>query len=130
MLHRASDASRQIRSAALPSPIVLTLPANDTRLRAEVEQGLAPYARIYEPPPSFDIDLNQVKLVLEVVGQAVSAAGGVAGIFTFLWAAKDRAAKAHKHTNIKIGRIGEPPLALDDIDEALLWQLLGVKEAA
>jgi hypothetical protein len=114
----------------MPPPIVLTLPANDTRLRAEVEQGLAPYARIYEPPPSFDIDLNQVKLVLEVVGQAVSVAGGVAGIFTFLWAAKDRAAKAHKRTNIKIGRIGEPPLALDDIDEALLRQLLGVKEAA
>jgi hypothetical protein len=54
----------------------------------------------------------------------------VAGIFTVLWATKDRAAKAHKRTSIKIGRIGEPPLALDDMDEALLRQLLGVKEPA
>jgi hypothetical protein len=111
----------------MPTPIVLTLPANDPRLRAEVERGLAPYARIYEPPPSFDIDVNQVKLVLDVVGQAVGVAGGVAGIFTFLWAAKDRAAKAHKRTNIKVGRMGEPPLALDYVDETLLRRLLGVE---
>lgn len=114
----------------MPSPIILTLPADDARLRAEVEQGLAPYAQIYEPPLSFDIDVNQVKLVLDVVGQAVGLAGGVAGIFTFLWAAKDRAAKAHTRTNIKIGRMGEPPLALDDLDEALLRRLLGMEEAA
>jgi hypothetical protein len=111
----------------MPTPIVLTLPANDPRLRAEVEQGLAPYARIYEPPPVLGIDLDQVKLVLDVVGQAVGVAGGVAGIFTFLWAAKDRAAKAHRRTNIKVARMGEPPLALDDMDEALLRRLLGVE---
>jgi hypothetical protein len=103
----------------MPTPIVLTLPADDTRLRAEVEHGLAPYAQIYETP-SFDIDLNQVKLMLDVVGQAVGVAGGVAGIFIFLWAAKDRAARANKRTNIRIGRMGEPALALDEVDEALL----------
>ena len=110
----------------MPTAIVLTLPKDDDQLRAEVEQGLAPYAQIYEPPPSFDLDVNQIKLVLEVVGQAVGVAGGVAGIFTFLWAAKDRAAKANKRTNIKVGRIGEPPVPLDDVDEALLRRLLGV----
>ena len=95
--------------------------------RREVERGLAPYAQVYEPPPSFGVDMNQVKLVLEVVGQAVSVAGGVGGIFTFLWAAKDRAAKQNRRTNITIGRIGEPPLALDDADEDLLRRLLGLE---
>jgi hypothetical protein len=38
--------------------IVLTLPKDDDQLRAEVEQGLAPYAQIYEPPSSFDLDVN------------------------------------------------------------------------
>jgi adenine C2-methylase RlmN of 23S rRNA A2503 and tRNA A37 len=64
--------------------------------------------------------------VLEVVGQAVSVAGGVAGIFTFLWTAKDRAAKANRRTNIEVGRMGEPPVPLDDVDEALLRELLGL----
>jgi hypothetical protein len=59
----------------MPTAFVLTLPAGDDQLRAEVEQGLAPYAEIYEPPPSFDLDVSQVKLVLEVVEQAVSIAG-------------------------------------------------------
>jgi hypothetical protein len=72
----------------MPIPIVLTLPADDHQLRTEVEQGLAPYAELHELPPSLDIDLNQVKLVLEVVGQTISIAGGVAGIFSFLWARK------------------------------------------
>jgi len=44
-------------------------------------------------------------------------------------AAKDRAAKAHKRTNIEIGRVGEPPVALDDVDAALLRRLLGVDGA-
>jgi len=114
----------------MSSTFVLTLPADDDQLRAEVERGLAPYAQVYEPPPSFDLDVNQVKLVLEVVGQAVSVAGGVAGIFTFLWTAKDRAAKANRRTNITVGRIGEPPVALDDADETLLRRLLGVDGAS
>ena len=91
----------------MPTAFVLTLPADDEQLRDEIEQGLAPYAEIYEPPRSFDLDLNQVKLILEVVEHAVGIAGGVGGIFTFLWAAKDRAAKANRRTNIMVGRIGE-----------------------
>jgi hypothetical protein len=43
--------------------------------------------------------------------------------------AKDRAAKAHRRTNINVGRMGEPP-ALDDVDEALLRRLLGVEGIA
>ena len=34
----------------MPTAFVLTLPADDRQLRAEVEQSLAPYAEIYEPP--------------------------------------------------------------------------------
>jgi len=28
------------------------------------------------PPPSFDLDMNQIKLVLEVGGQTINVAGG------------------------------------------------------
>ena len=109
----------------MPTTFVLTLPANDTALRDEMTQQLAPVANIHEIPPS--LGLNEIKLVLEIVGAGVTIAGGVGSIFEFLWKVKDRAAKEGRRTNIKVGRLGEGEVSLDDADESLLRRLLDVK---
>ena len=63
-------------------PIFIAVPAGDVALIEEMQRELAQYGTIRPAPANFR-DINTVKLVLEVVGQAVAIAGGVAGILTY-----------------------------------------------
>lgn len=105
-------------------PIFISVPAGDPALVDELQHELAPYARVSDT--TFR-DLNTVKLVLEIVGQAVGIAGGVAGILTYLQATRDRARAAGARTDIVLGKLGEPAVWLDDADEAMLKKLLGIE---
>jgi hypothetical protein len=60
----------------------MTLPSTDPGLRREVEQGVEEYADVRQSQSY--TDLETIKLVLEIVGQGVAIAGGVAGILTFI----------------------------------------------
>jgi hypothetical protein len=104
-------------------PIFIAIPAGNTVLIEDMQRELAPYARVSDASYR---DLETVKLVLDIVGQAVGIAGGVAGILTYLQATRDRARAASSKTGVVLSRPGGPTVALDDADEALLKTLLGI----
>ena len=104
-------------------PIFIAVPAGDVALIEEMQRELAQYATIRPAPANFR-DINTVKLVLEVVGQAVAIAGGVAGILTYLQNTRDRARAAGTRTNVALNTPGGAVVLLDDADDALLRQLI------
>ena len=104
-------------------PIFIAIPAGNTALIAEMERELAPYLRASD---AHYRGLETVKLVLEIVGQTVAIAGGVAGILTYLQNPRHRAKSAGTKTGVVLSKPGGPALALDDSDEPLLKALLGI----
>ena len=113
-----------------PVILVITLPIGNAELKNKLERGLAPYANISGPRRG----LNEIKLILEIVGQGLGIAGSLAGIFTFLRSLKKEAleeaskkGEEAKPTGIEIFKAGETSVLLDD-DETMLMKLLGIEE--
>ena len=102
--------------------LIVTIPAGDPALRRAIEQGVEEYADVRQAPSY--TDLATVKLVLELVGQGVSIAGGVAGILTFIRSLQQEKAQQGQNVNITIAVPGGPALPAADADAALLARLL------
>lgn len=106
----------------MPKQLIVTIPVGDKGLRREIEQGVEEYADVRQSPTY--TDLETVKLVLEIVGQGVGIAGGVAGILAFLRSVRQEKAQAGTNVHITIEVPGSPPVLVEDADDALLTQLL------
>lgn len=107
--------------------LIITLPIDSVELKNKLERGLAEYATIRGPHRGLD----EIKLILEIVGQGLGIAGSLAGIFTFLRSLKKEAIEAAKlvgeevkPTGIEIFKAGETPVALDDSDDSVLKKLI------
>lgn len=110
----------------MPMPLIIMLPAADEDLQAEIEQELAAYAEVRPAPPE-SFDLNQIALVIEVIGGATGIAANAAAIVTFLLMLKDRAAEIGQRSGIRVGREDSPlDVALENADEELLRGMLGI----
>src|SRR5262249_29431522 len=68
--------------APMPPQRIVTIPSSDPALRRQTEQGVEAYAGVRQSPSY--TDPQTVERVLEIVGQGVTIAGGVAGILTFI----------------------------------------------
>ena len=105
----------------MPKQLIITIPANDPELRREIEQGVEEYADVRQSPSYSDPET--VKLVLDIVGQGVAIAGGVAGILTFVRSLKQEKEQQGETINITIAVPGGPALPVDD-DSTLQARLL------
>ena len=61
------------------APFVLTMPS-DRASQEDVEDALAPYANVRPAPQSFDIDLTQIKLIVDIIGGGIDMVGGIGGV--------------------------------------------------
>jgi hypothetical protein len=102
--------------------LILTFPADDAALRREIEQGVEVYADIRQSQSY--TDLETVTLVLDVVGQGVAIAGGVAGILTFIRSLQQQKEQQDQHVHITIEVMGQPAIPAQDADAELLARLL------
>jgi hypothetical protein len=106
----------------MPKPLIVYLPAGDTILRREFERGVEQYADVLEGKSYTDAET--VKLVLDIVGQGVAIAGGVAGILTFIRSIQQEKARQGQTITITIGVPGGPALPVEQADPELLARLL------
>ena len=102
--------------------LIVTIPAGDPALRRAIEQGVEEYADVHQPQSYTDPET--VKLVLEIVGQGVSIAGGIAGILTFIRSLKQEQARQGRTVNITIAVPGRAALPVESADAELLARLL------
>ncbi len=105
--------------------IVLTLPANDEALRAEIRQQLAPHAEIHETPPAFG--LHEVKLIIEIINGGAGILASAASVGTFLLL-RDRYKKKDEPSCIQIARPGEPGVPLANADDGAVRRIIGPDE--
>ena len=112
----------------MPTPLVITLSARNDELRHEIEQQIAPYGEVHSAPPSFD--LEQVKLIVEIISGATGVVANGAAIMTFLLMLKDRGKQQGQPTGVQVGQMGGRSVPLEDADDALLRNLLGIDEEA
>lgn len=106
----------------MATALIVTIPSGDPDLQRAIEQGLEPYADVRQAQ-SYG-DLETVKLVLEIVGQGVAIAGGVAGILAFLRSVQHDKAQQGEQVHITIAMPGAPPVPIEAADAALLARLL------
>ncbi|KPL79946.1 hypothetical protein [Herpetosiphon geysericola] len=108
------------------SPHHLIIRVNDPHnwFISEFQQTLADHIHILEAVPRKD--LNDVKLVVEIVNHGVGIAASVAQIFTFLSAARDRAAQSMPQPDIQITTSDGKSINLVHDDQELLKSLLGI----
>jgi hypothetical protein len=105
----------------MPNHLTITIPAA-ADLRREIEQGVEAYANV--TCPASYADLDTIKLVLEIVGEGVEIAGGVAGIITFIRSLKKKREEAGDDTDITIGAAGTPEVPIEQANADLLARLL------
>ncbi len=102
----------------------IAIPNDHAELRDEIEEQLAAYARVNELPQRFD--LNEIKLLVEIIaGTSTILVNGTA-IITFLLMIKDRFKVQGKKTGIRIAVPGANDVPLDDVDAAVLKRMMGV----
>jgi hypothetical protein len=101
----------------MTEPLVFTLPAGDTQLRAELEQTLATYGNLREAPPSFGT-LQDVMLFFDTVKDF--AATGVS-VITLVYMLKDK----FTGRNLRVGKLGEKGHKVEEAatDEKVLHRL-------
>ncbi|GAA5531240.1 hypothetical protein [Herpetosiphon gulosus] len=109
-------------------PHYLILRVNDPHnwFITEFQQTLADHIHILETVPRKD--LNDVKLVVEIVNHSVNIAASVAAILTLLWAARDRAARLMPQPDINITTSDGKSINLAHADQELLKSLLGIDD--
>jgi hypothetical protein len=110
----------------MSAPLVLTMPVND-ELRDHIKQQLAPYADVQVQPPSA-FDLETVKLFIEVVGGTAGIAANIAAVLTYFRSVQDQAKHKRLPSGIRVGRLGEHGVLLEDADEEFLRELLVGKD--
>lgn len=96
----------------------ITLPADADELRAAIEERLGAQGDVYPAPPTYAVDPEQIKLIVEI------AVGGATLIKTLLEIKQLYAAQGQP-TNVAIEKPGKGSVALDEADEQLLQDLLG-----
>jgi hypothetical protein len=106
----------------MSEPLVITLPADDESLRHEIERHLAAYAEVQTAPSSFG--WNETLLIVEVVAATTGTLASVTQIVQFLLDLRDRRKQQQQPSGISVGRFGQPGVALEEADEALLRRLL------
>lgn len=104
------------------TPLIITLPAGENDLLAEIRRRVEPYAEVSTPPPSFGA--SEVKLTVEIVGGASTIPANSAAIATLLMAIKDRFKQHGRSSGIRIGQADGPDVRLEDADQALIERLL------
>src|SRR5437016_580227 len=98
--------------------LIVTIPLADPTLRHQVEQGVEQYADIRQSQSYTDVET--VKLVLEIVGQGITIAGGVAGIITFLRSLQQNKEHQGETITITIEVPGEPAVPIEEADVELI----------
>ena len=94
----------------MSNTVVLTLPADDQALRDKVIAELQPYAEVHETPSAFG--LNEIKLVIEIIGGSVGILANAAAITKFILDLKDRREQRREKGRVELARLGEPGVAL------------------
>lgn len=107
----------------MANPLVFSLPAGDADTREIVEGALQPYGEVYEQPPAA-LDLETVKLIVEIGAGVVSAVGGSAALVNAVLDIREKLRKAGKAGAVRVGRAGTRGVPLDQADEQLLRSLL------
>ena len=110
----------------------ISVPAEDTELREEIEEQLSAYARVNDATRSFT-DLNQIKLIVEILAGVTAIGVGTTTIavnttkiIEFLLMLKDRYEKKKKPSGIRIAAPGKDDVPLDEVDAAILKRILGL----
>lgn len=112
----------------MSNSLMITLPIYDKMLADEMEETLSAHANIIRLPIAA-FDLDTIKVVIDIVGGSVSIAADVAAIVTFVLAVKDRERLAKNPSGVLVGKPGEKAIPLEDVDERLLCQLLGIENS-
>jgi hypothetical protein len=110
----------------MPQPFVITLPADDEALRDELIAALTSHAEVHEAPPSFG--LNEVKLVIEIIGGSVGILANAAAIATFLLMLRDRRKKQSEEKPLQLAPLGEPAVPLESAADETVRQIVGAEE--
>ena len=97
----------------LPTAFIVTLPADADDLRDEIEERLGAEGDVYPAPPTYGVDPEQIKLIVEI------ALGGATLIKTLLEIKQMYAAQG-KPTNSEIEKLDKGSVALDETDEQML----------
>jgi hypothetical protein len=101
----------------MPTSIIITLPRDADELRDEIEERLGVEANVYQVPPTYTVDLEQIKLIVEI-------AAGAAALIKTLLDIKQRYADEDTPTNVTIEKPGKGSVVLDEADEATLRDMV------
>lgn len=93
--------------------LTITIPTSDPTLRRELEQGVEEYADVTQAKSY--ADLETVKLVLEVIGEGVAIAGGVADIVAFIRSVKEEKEQQGHTIHITIGVPGGTEVPIEQV---------------
>jgi hypothetical protein len=107
-------------------PLELDLPADDPQLLEEIERALAPYAEVQQTGLSFD--LNQIKLIIEIINGSAGIIASAASVGTFILLLRDRYKRKEQPSRIQIAQLGQPGLPLDQADDATVRRLIGIED--
>ncbi len=110
----------------MSTSFVISIPTENAELREEIEQALSAHARVSDAPRAFD--LNEIKLIVEIVAGATGILANGAAVATFLLLLKDRFKKQGKPSGIRLAAPGKGDIALDEIDAAILKRMIGMGE--
>ena len=107
----------------MANELVISIPTDEADLRAEIEEQLSDQgARVRELPRTYT-DLNQIKLLIDILSGGTDILVHITAIVTFLLMLKDRYKQQGKPSGITIARLGEN-VPLDTADEATLRRLI------
>lgn len=112
----------------MPLPFVISLPADDVELKNELIEKLEPYADVQEEPPTF-IGIAEVKLIVLITAGLLAGASQLSTLIKNILDLKDRFKKKDQVSKISIGKLGEPPIPLEDIDEETLSNIIKEKDS-
>lgn len=100
----------------------ITIPSNESELRDEIESELGKYARVDEVATTFN--LQEIQLLVEIIAGATTVVANAAAVGTFLLLLRDRYKKEGKKSGILLARFRKIPVALEDLDENGVKELL------
>jgi hypothetical protein len=101
---------------------VITVPPEEELLQ-EIQQELSLYSKVEVMPPT-TLDIESIKLVVELVDNTVGIAANIASIITFILALRQQHKQVDTKGDIRIGRPNERGVPIQDVDEELLRDLL------